>query len=256
MNNLKFVFTLLLFSVLLSGCVVEGDPNITKARLEVNPAPEMRGAGENMTTNRQLRFSGGVNAGASKNIDVDGVHNSDFKDIDLDYSIEYGILNGAVEYAIKKKVFLINAGVGLNKGLYTFGSFGLNTSYFELGVSGGLWYNFRDFYCEGTQTTTTLIFFQETDDYANHSSRGASLMLGGYAAMYVGDFSFGVSASVYEADVESSDLSYPPAVYTLYGTVGYRIDKHWAVRAGAVGLQGDGFDRAYWSGVAGVSYTL
>lgn len=254
--NLRVISLILaVFAFLLNGCVIEGDPKISKARMEVNPAPEMRGIGEHMTTNRQFRFSGALNAGPSKTAKTRSVSNEG-RDVDFQMDIDYGVVNGTAEFAIKKNIFLINTGIGINKGLHTFATFGLNTSHFEIGLSGGLWLNYRDFDYEGTVTTTTLLFFQETNDYWGHSGKGSAFMLGGNVATYWDNFGLEISTSIYEVDLELENLYNAPTVLTTYFTANYRIDKHWSARLGAVNLVVDGFDESCWSGLAGVSYTL
>ncbi|MCL4103158.1 hypothetical protein [Fibrobacter sp. HC4] len=196
---------LIVSAFLLSGCVTEGDPRISKIRMEVNPAPEMRGAGEHMTSDYQVRLSGGLNAGPSKKMEVDDVYHNG-RSVDFAYSLEYGFVNAAAELALKKNIFMVNTGVGINNGLYTFASLGLNTSHFEIGFSGGVWMNHRDYDCEG--------------------------------------------------DMELEDVPFSPRVYTLYASASYRLNDHWRVRLGSVGVHGENFDKRYWSGFGGVSYWL
>ncbi|MCQ2107016.1 MAG: hypothetical protein MJZ26_14645, partial [Fibrobacter sp.] len=59
---------------MLSGCVVAAE-HLSKAKIEVNPAPEMRGAGEHFTSGHKYRFSGGVNAAPSTTQKIHGIYN-------------------------------------------------------------------------------------------------------------------------------------------------------------------------------------
>lgn len=254
--NFRIISLILIASAfLLSGCVTEGDPRISKIRMEVNPAPEMRGAGEHMTSDYQVRLSGGLNAGPSKKMEVDDVYHNG-RSVDFAYSLEYGIVNAAAELALKKNIFMVNTGVGINNGLYTFASLGLNTSHFEIGFSGGVWMNHRDYDCEGDMTVTSMLVFNEVKEYSHHSNNGTSVIYGGYAGAYLGDFGLEISASTYEGDMELEDVPFSPRVYTLYASASYRLNDHWRVRLGSVGVHGENFDKRYWSGFAGVSYWL
>lgn len=252
--NFRIISLILIASAfLLNGCVTEGDPRISKIRMEVNPAPEMRGAGEHMTSDYQVRLSGGLNVGPSKKMEVKDIY-FDGSSVDFAYSLEYGIVNAAAELALKKNIFMINMGTGFNSGFYTFASLGVNTKYFELGLSGGAWWNNRDYDCEGDITVTSMLFFKENQDFFIHSHHGGAVMLGGYAGVYLGDFGLEISASTYEGDMELEDVPFSPRVYTLYASASYRLNDHWRVRLGSVGVHGENFDKRYWSGFGGVSY--
>lgn len=257
---------------MLSGCVVAAE-HLSKAKIEVNPAPEMRGAGENFTSGYKYRFSGGVNAAPSTTQKIHGIynewadwcgtkcrdllseHNASSK-VNLEYEFEYSYVNGSAEVLGSAGPLLWSLGLGFNSGVYGFASLGLNTKHFEIGVSAGVWNNFRDYEYEGIEYESLLGLLPDVYDVAGTSHSAGTSLLGLYTSLYFGSISLEVSASMYDVDLENKRLSREPTIFTMYTTVGYRLDEHWSVRAGAVNLQGSGVEDMVWSGFAGVSYLL
>lgn len=55
LRSLALFAFVLTAAFMLDGCVVAAE-HLSKAKIEVNPAPEMRGAGENFTSGYKYRF--------------------------------------------------------------------------------------------------------------------------------------------------------------------------------------------------------
>jgi len=272
-TNAAIIF--LILSVLsLTGCLSTPD-RVTKARMEVNPAPEMRGAGYDMKVAHEFRFSGNVNYGPSDGAQVGGIYNewpsgcgssacqeaiekvAPSSKVNLKYDIEYAILTGSAEFLLKKGLFLMDVGIGINNGLYDFLSLGLHTSHFEMGVSGGFWLNMRKYEYEGYMYTHDLLIFNErVEPVSKETDKTFAYLLGIYMGVYFGDFGFEVSSSVYNVNLEYEHFSSEPYISTTYTTANYRLTDRWTVRAGAVLLQGSGMKSMFVSGLAGVSYSL
>lgn len=182
-------------------------------------------------------------------------HNASSK-VNLEYDFEYSYVNGSAEVLGSVGPLLWSLGLGYSSGVYGFASLGLNTKHFEIGVSAGVWNNFRDYEYEGIEYESLLGFLPEVDDVAGSSHSAGTSLLGLYTSLYFGSFSLEVSASVYDVDLENKHLSEVPMIFTTYATVGYRLNEHWQLRAGAVNLQGSSVEDMVWSGFAGVSYLL
>lgn len=238
---------------LLNGCVTETSTRIRKASMEVNPAPEMRGAGEHLTSSYRYRFSGNVNVGKKDDVPVEGMFDESRK-VDFETQIRYGYVSGSAEVLTHAGPLMFDLGVGVNSGLYTFLSLGLNTRFFEIGASAGLWNNFRKYHYEGYTSKTELVFFTTTRDLDETSSTGKSFMAGLYTGLYFGPISLEASVSYYGADFKVDDVGFD--VLTTYLTANYHLNEHWTIRAGAVRLYMDMTDCEYWSGFGGVSYSL
>ena len=256
---------------MLSGCFVTAE-YLSKAKMEVNPAPEMRGAGEYFDAKYKFRYFGGVSLGPSSSQKIHGINNemsawcdnecrnvmknnNVLHQVNVEYNFEYSHINGSAEILLGGKGPLLwSLGLGINSGVYGFTSLGLNAKHFEVGISAGAWINNRGYEFEGINYNFHHVPMVQGVESSSHLT-GTSL-LGFYTSLYFGSIGFDVSASMYDVDFENENLSKVPMVFTIYTAVSYRLNNRWRVRAGAVNLQGDGIENMVWSGFGGLELSL
>ena len=286
---MKYLCVLLLSSFLLVGCGYTSHyAHVEKFEMETPAAPEIRGAGNYKEPNTaNVRLSANVHAGPQDKEQLHGLRNSmdgcgdltrcrgykpeEVKEkVDGTYKIMYPYVEASLDYISKKDLFLWGFTFALDKGLYSSLILGINTKYFEVGGSLGMWMYFRKFNYSGTTyDCDTFLSSDRLDKYPFESSNGMGTVItyGGYASTYYGPYSLNFSVNIYRPDP-----SYPgddddnvsrssgtisefdfPLVVTGYLTAGYRINENWEVRLGASNIVGE-LPGWHWGATGGISY--
>ena len=283
MKNVVFLLTALLFA----GCSgVSKMAHIDEFNMEVLATPEVRGVGKNLSSDTSVirmalnvhvgaqekeELSGIVNKRSTCNFKCDGAEDVELKeDVDAEYSLGYPIVSGSFDYFVKSGLAIAGFGLGVDHGGYVDALLGINTKYFEIGVTGGFWVYPRYFAYHG-QVLYCEYHWLDDDEFsmnAYHSSSdmGYSWFFGGFASAFIGPVTLYFSTSVYTPDPNyegagddgmdsfHADFDFP-MVITEYISVGYRFLENWEVRLGTANLFGD-FPGWHWSFNGGVSYYL
>ena len=280
-----YVFVLFVFALLfLNGCAVSSTyRHVEEYEMDVSPAPELRGAGAYLKADTSsLRLSAHINIGPSGKDKRSGIKNDvrgcsglvncdGFDSVYVDqyvvaeYEMVYPYVTASLDYVHKWDLFLMGFGLGVDKGGFLDVLLGINTKYFEMGAVAGLWVVARSFKYSGTEYECMRAFLFDDEltygPFSNSNGTGFTFFYGGYAAVFVGAFSLNVSFDVYRPDPafsENDDIIADfdfPLVLTGYATVGYRINKNWEARLGAVNFTSK-FPDKHISVNGGVSYYL
>lgn len=281
-----FAFSAFAFS--LVGCTINGSyGHVEKLTEGISPAPDVHGAnGYQKPGAEQVRASINIHIGSEDKAKVSGIRNefencgkigsctipSDMQvneDVDVSYKLNYNLINTSIEYLNKKNILLWSLGLAVNNGIYTFGTIGINTPYFEFGALAGLWLYLHDQDYSGTSYDCTKYLFR--DEYSldkdpfsveKEKKLAAAVTYGGYASAFYGPVFLAYSLNMYfpqhgldkddKDNKMQADFSLP-LVMTEYVTVGYHINKNWELHAGVSNTFGD-FDDWHWAGTGGVSF--
>ena len=280
-----YVFVLFCFALLLlNGCAVSSTyGHIENYNMDVSPAPELRGAGAYIKNDSaSLRLSGHINMGPSGKDKRSGIKNdlsgcsglvncdgfdSVYVDqyVNAEYEMVYPYVTASLDYVHKWELVMMGFGFGLDKGAFFDVMLGFNTKYFEMGAVAGMWMIARSFRYSGTEYECTKFAFSDDELtstwFSSSNGTGITFFYGGYATVFVGAFSLNVSFDVYRPDPafsENDDVIANfdfPLVLTGYATAGYRINKNWEVRLGAVNFTSK-FPDKHISVNGGASYYL
>jgi hypothetical protein len=280
-------YFLILFGLILmplTGCgTVSTYGYVERFEMDMSPAPELRGAGQYLKDDSSsVRLSAHVNMGPSgwdtrsslKNnpescrglVTCDG-YDTLYIDryVTGEYDIAYPYVTASLDYVHKFNLFMIGVSGGLDKGAFVDAMLGFNTSYFEIGAVFGMWVYARGFKYSGTEFECKKGFF--TDDELNQApfwdsnGSGFSFFYGGFVTAFVGAFSLNASFDIYRPDPSFSDNDDIvaefefPLVQTWYATAGYRINRNWELRLGAVNVTSK-FPDMHLSFNGGFSYYL
>jgi len=288
MKNLLLIAFASLF--ILSGCSITGNyEHVEAITMDAAAAPEVRGAsGYQKPNTRSSRFSANVYSGISDKESIQGIRNklgdcskisgcegfneakiNVKEDVDATYKTTIPYFSASAEMLKKNDLTLWSLGLSINDGLYGFGSFGFNTTYFEIGATLGFWFNYRDFNYSGTSYYCSESIFDSEDIHRTNigGSSNSSFVFtyGGYVSAYYEQFSLNYSLNVYRprpnyansfSSNENTELQADfdlPIVLTEYITAGYRIGQNWEIRLGAVNTFGE-FPGWHWNLTAGLSY--
>lgn len=287
---MKYLCVLLLSSFLFVGCgYTRHYAHVEKFEMETLAAPEIRGAGGYKEPNTaNVRMSANVHVGSQDKEQLRGLRNkmdgcNDItqckaykseevnETVDGTYKMKYPYVEASLDYISKKELFLWGISFALDKGVY--GSFllGVNTKYFEVGGSLGMWMHFRDFDYSGTTYSCDPFYGAggsfDKSSFERGNGVGVVVTYGGYASAYYGPLSLNFSVNIYRPDPEYpadddgsasksgrtiSEFDFP-LVVTEYITAGYRINENWEVRLGASNIVGE-FPGWHWGATGGISY--
>ncbi len=263
----KFLFAALLP---LSACTIDGSyGHVEKVRVDVPASPEIHGAGHYQKPNtKSWRASANVQFGREERANVDGITNtlgncSDIEhcrgnekitvneDVDAEYRTVYPIVTASLERLYKKDLLLWSWGAGFNRGIYGFGTLGVNTRNFEVGLSLGLWmmvhgqsYSGAYYSCVKWDWENEYQLERSGFDSRAENVFDASFLYGLHAAAYFGSFSFLVSAEIYRPNLLIVDKDIHadfelPYVITEFFEIGYRLNENLELYSGAANILGD-----------------
>lgn len=272
---------LMFFAFAFAGCSVTVEySHVEKVSMETTAAPEARGASEyQKPSSSRFRGTASFHVGKTESEKLSGITNEaggcrdtalceglDRKNIrenvDATYQVKYPYATVSLDYLIKSNYLLRGWGVTLDKGLYAYIVTGVNTRYFEVGASIGLWMHAREFEYSGTEYICRYSLFDsefKANPFSESSGGEIAFTFGGYASVYRGPLSLSYSINVYrpspnygENDKVQADFIFP-LVMTEYITAGYRLNKNWELRLGATNTFGD-FAGWHWGMTGGLSY--
>ena len=279
----KFILSCALFAILLSldGCASAHYEQVNRVSMEIPAGPEVRGAGFNQESKTgHFRISGNVHLGESEKIDIKGITSKtgdcsemekclerDFtidNHVEATYKTIFPIVTGSLEYLYKYKMMLWSVGGAINDGAFAFTSGGINTDFFEAGVNIGIWGHYRKFEYSGIDYHCYSDWgdnrYLSESPFGDSNNFGISAVYGLYAGVYYDNLFLNYSVNPYKPHTRynTSEINADfelPWVITEYLTAGYRFDKHWELRIGAVNIFGD-FEGWHWSMISGVSYNI
>lgn len=305
--RLGWTFALLVALAMLCGCSTSSTyTRINAFELEVPSAPDMHGVNGYMNPGESnWRISGdvnihkeeglhrggyGVNSTSCKLGSCDRIHlpqekvHDNFVRKNMDYfsgDIEYLTKSGSSRDAIDQNAGgMFSFGIAYRQGALIHAGFGINTRYFEVGATLGLWGQYRHLTYRATKYScyrdvfpANFYAYQDDEDkeiYEEHYTDydDATTIVGtygGYLSAYYGPMFLTFSASIYTPvmTLTTSDSYYGfrnmeedmPKVITEYFTFGYRISKMVEVHAGASNMLGE-FEGWHWGATGGVSLYL
>ncbi len=269
-------------ALFLSACTIDGSyGHVEKVRVDVPASPEIHGAGHYQKPNtKRWRASANVHLGREERANVDGITNSlgDCSDIehcrgnaqievhekvDAEYRTVYPIVSASIERLYKEDILLWSWGAGFNRGIYGFGTLGVNTRNFEVGLSLGLWMMMHDqsysgsyYSCVKWNWENEYRLNRSGFDAIEGSALDASFLYGLHAAAYFGSFSFLASAEIYRPNLYVADKDIHadfklPYVITEFFEIGYLLNENWELYTGVANILGD-FEGWHFSLLGGI----
>lgn len=152
---------------------------------------------------------------------------------------------GGFEWFHKSNVALIGVGVSVNDGIYHHITYGFNTEHFEIGGFFGLFHQLMEVYGSGSTDGDS---FGETKYQLNTNP-----FWGFYTGVFLGDLFLNYNLSAYKPSFDVDGTTIRSSIVTSnYITLGYNINEHWAVTAGAIGT--DVQSKWHWAASLGVNF--
>lgn len=282
MNKALLLLGIFLLNFLsLWGCASANYEHVNQVSMEIPAGPEVRGASSYQKSKMgNLRISGNVHLGKSEKIDIKGITNEpgDCKEmedclqseftvdnhVDASYETSFPIVTGSLEYLYKDDIVLWSVGGAINDGFFAFASGGINTEFFEFGVSIGFWGYYRKFEYSGIDYSCSSDWEDNRhlyeDPFGDSNNFGFALVPGLYAGAYYDKLSLNFSINTYKPDLRynTSELHAAfklPSVISEYLTVGYKFNQRLELRIGAANVFGD-FEGWHWSVISGLSFNF
>ena len=232
------------------------------ATIDAYPGPSMQGINRYLPENTiGSRLHGGVLVGTTKSRHLDSTYNKgdwDSVEVDADYKIKYLPVYGSIDKFVKGKLVTMNIGFGIYHGIYASTGFGINTKYFELGLS-----SFQRF----TYETFNYLAYEEQDDGTfeklEDTKSGDKLVFqygaGAYASLFIGKVTLSYNGNIYRPNksiIINDPIPEPsfatPYLFTNNFIVSYWYSETTEIQLGVTNLLMD-FNGGNWSLMAGVS---
>ena len=254
----KSVVLLLLaiVSMLVSGC---SSTRVRSFQVDASEAPEVYGIGRyQQPKTSTMRLYGSFKIDPREDVPVSGDYKAwsswslDSIVQDLNSHSSRGIyrlggneFTGGFEWFHKSNVALIGVGVSFNDGIYHHITYGFNTEHFEIGGFFGLFHQFLEVYGSGSTNDKS---FNEAKMQLN-----TNLIWGFYTGVFLGDLFLNYNLSAYRPSFDIDGTNVRSSIVTSnYITLGYNINEHWAVTAGAIGT--DVQSNWHWAASLGVNF--
>ena len=237
--------------------------HISSFQLDVSEAPEVYGASRYMEPHTSTtRFFGTLKVDPEEDLDVSGSYR-DWNEDTLNKITEYtvngkyhmGGFEGTASYEWYSKFdnAIIGFGLGYNDGLYHHITYGFNFHQLEFGTFVGFYHQYmhiqyRGSTCSGIKSCTSSSSLNE-----DKNTIETSLFWGMYAGFFFGNFFLNYSLSAYTPGLDTEDENvHTPIITSNYITLGFHINKHIAISAGAIGS--DVSSQWHWGGSLGIAY--
>ena len=262
-NVKHFLPVLAAMAILVCGCT---STHISRFELDTSEAPEVSGANRYMEPKTTTyRLFGTLKLDKDEDIAVSGTYrdwNTDtltkVKTYTANGTYHLGGFEGTGGFELYKKsdIAVYGLGIGYNDGIYHHITYGFNFRHLEFGSYVGFFHQYMHIKysgssCSGIKTCTqdNGSFSEDKDDFET------SLFWGLYAGIFIGDFFLSYSISGYTPglDTDDEDIS-TPTITSNYFTLGYHINKNFALSVGAIGSDVD--SHWHWAGSCGIHYYL
>jgi len=248
-------------AILVCGCTTT---QISRFELETSEAPEVSGPNrylEPKTTT--YRLFGTLKLDKNEDIAVSGK----YRDWDADTLAKVktffanGIYHmggfegtGGFELYKKSDNAVYGLGIGYNDGIYHHITYGFNFQHFEFGSYLGFFHQYMHVKYSGSSCSGVNTCLHDNEDFNEDKNVfESSLFWGLYAGVFIGDFFLNYSLSGYTPGLDTDDESVStPTITSNYFTLGYHINKNFAVSVGAVGS--DVASHWHWAGSCGIHY--
>lgn len=272
-----------IFVLCSSACTIDGRyGHVEKVRADVPASPDLHGAGHYQKPNtKYYRMAAKVHLGNRDEAKIEGIENElgdcgqiehcrgeaqvkVREDVDAEYRMVYPTITASFERLWKDDLLLWSFGTGIDRGVYGFGTLGINTRHFELGAALGVWFMGHGFSYSGTEYDCVKMAWDDEFHLSRNSFESNSdymfdlvFVYGMYASVYHEKFSFQFSAGAYRPHGEYMKDDHAdfelPYVITEYFGIGYRINGNWEIHSGVANMIGD-FAGWHFSGLAGVRF--
>jgi hypothetical protein len=152
---------------------------------------------------------------------------------------------GGFEWFHKSDNALFGVGVSVNDGIYHHITYGFNTEHFEVG-------GFFGFFHQLLKIKSSFSTNGESSDDAKYEFN-TNVFWGFYTGVFLGDLFVNYSLSAYRPSFDVDGTTVRSSIVTSnYITLGYNINKHLAVTAGAIGT--DVNSNWHWAANLGINF--
>ncbi|MBR4916974.1 MAG: hypothetical protein IKZ45_07855 [Fibrobacter sp.] len=247
---------------LLTSCSSTKMEYAKQVEMDAYPGPNTQGINRYIKENSVgSRLHGGFIVSKLEHTGVDGVENKDewdSIDVDSKYRITYLPVYGSIDKFAKGDLLTMSIGFGIYHGIYASSSVGINTKYFELGVSSFQRFtyqiiNYLGYAKEDDGTFTTL------EDFGNENRLVFQYGAGAYASLFIGNVTLSYNGNIYRPN-KSIIIDKPipqfkfatPYLFTNNFLVSYWYNPTTEFQLGITNILLN-FNGGHWSLNAGIS---
>jgi len=223
--------------------------------MDAFPGPSIQGMNRYMKENSTgARLHAGGIAGKVEHISLNGAHNKDEYDsvsIDAKYRISYLPVFGSIEKFTKGEILTMSIGFGIYHGIYTSTAIGINTRYFELGLTSFQRFTYQAINYSGFEKEEDK--FNKLEDMDSKDRLAFQYGAGAYAGLFLGNFTLAYNGNIYRPN-KSIIIDNPtpefrfttPYLFTNNFTISYWYSPTLEFRVGLSNLLID-FNGGHWS---------
>ncbi|SHI88648.1 hypothetical protein [Fibrobacter sp. UWP2] len=236
------------------------------ATFQAHSSPNVEGANRELPKNSiGSRLRGGALYGPSKRVSINPDNNGDWDDmeVDADYRFSYLPIYGSIDKFVKSDIFVYQISFGIYNGIYSGTSLGINTKYFELGVTSFQRFTYQNYDYLGYKVAEgkdengdplmDIEYKEKKDKLVLHVG------VGGYASLFLGSISFNYNGSVYRPHksitINETNMLFSfdmPILFTNHFGISYKYSDTMDFQIGVTNMLID-FNGGNWSVSAGIS---
>ena len=243
-------------AMLVSGC---SSTRVRSFQVDASEAPEVYGIGRyQQPKTSTMRLYGSFKIDPREDVPVSGDYKAwsswslDSIVQDLNSHSSSGIykmggneFTGGFEWFHKSNNALFGVGVSINDGIYHHITYGFNTEHFEIGGFLGFFHQLLKI--QDSLTTNKIMFDKVKSEF------NTNVFWGFYTGIFLGDLFVNYSLSAYRPSFDIGFKTVRSSIVTSnYITLGYNINKHLAVTAGAIGT--DVQSNWHWAANLGINF--
>ena len=240
-------------AMLVSGCAWNSIQNF---KVDASEAPEVYGIGRyQQPKTSTMRLYGSFKIDPREDVVASGNYYAWDLDSNLLNVNSYGSsgiykmggneFTGGFEWFHKSNNALFGVGVSINDGIYHHITYGFNTEHFEIGGFLGFFHQLLKI--QDSLTTNKIMFDKVKSEF------NTNVFWGFYTGIFLGDLFVNYSLSAYRPSFDIGFKTVRSSIVTSnYITLGYNINKHLAVTAGAIGT--DVNSNWHWAANLGINF--
>lgn len=255
-------FILTAMAIALSACASSKFDYTEAITIDSYPGPSVQGINRYLPENSTgSRLHGGIIVGETEYIDLDNVKNKgdwDSLNIDAKYKIKYLPVYGSIDKFAKGDLFTMHIGFGICHGVYASTGFGINTRFFELGLTSFQRFTYQTFNYLGyeKQDDGTL---DTLNDWSNNAKIVMQYGAGAYASLFIGPITLNYNGNIYRPNKSivftdpNPEFNFKtPYVFTNNFLISYWYSETTEFQIGLTNMLVD-FNGGNWSLTAGIS---
>lgn len=237
------------------------------ATIETHSGPSVTGAHRALPQNSiGSRLRGGLLIGKSKRVNIDTQNGDEWESVNLDVDFRFSYLPvyGAIDKFVKGRILDYHIGFGISNGIYAGTGIGINTRFFELGVTSFQRFTYQTYDYLGFRiNNATDENGNKLDDTEITESNKDKLVLhvgaGAYGSLFIGPITLSYSGDIYRPQksisVNDNNVDFPfetPYLFTNHFGISYWYSDTVEFQVGINNMLID-FNGGNWFFTAGIA---